>query len=99
MRAASAPPPEFELLDETAAWALRGLSDGVDEDRNPKLPTSEGFRDLVDDAEEDGGVEVVMEKEVAAAAAMIVKWKADKSKCYRERGIRGRKCDMESSFL
>lgn len=54
---------------------------------------------MVDDAEEDGGVEVVMEKEVAAAAAMIVKWKADKSKCYRERGIRGRKCDMESSFL
>lgn len=76
MRAASAPPPELELSDETATLALSGLSDGVDEDRNPKLPAREGFRDLDNNDDDDGGVEVEMEKEVAAA--MIVKWEAAK---------------------
>lgn len=70
-RTANAPPPELALPDETVALALRGLSEEVEEDRNPKLLAREGFRDL-DDDDDDGGVEVEMEKEVAAAAAMIV---------------------------
>lgn len=65
MRAARAA-PELELLPhETADLALRGLSDGVEEERNPKLPAREGFRDL----DEGVGEEVEMENEVAAAAA------------------------------
>lgn len=68
MRASRAA-PELELLPhETADLALRGLSNGVEVERNPKLPARAGFRDLDDDDD----VEVEMENEVAAAAAAMV---------------------------
>lgn len=60
----AAPELEPEPLQERDL-ARRGLSDGDEEERNPKLPERAGFRDL--DAEE---VEEEMEKEVTVAAAI-----------------------------